>query len=391
MSQTHPTGHAGVSRRHFLATGQAALAAGAALAAARAAGGIDLAPPDKQPPHLPMPKPMDKKVGFAIVGLGELALGQILPAFKNSQHCRPVALVSGHPDKAKAVAPFYGVDPGSIYNYDNFDKIADNSEINVVYVVLPNSMHAEYTVRALKAGKHVLCEKPMATSVSECEQMIAAARAADRKLMIAYRLRYEPFNQTIIEISRKQEYGPIRSIEASNMQDVQAPNIRLSKKLGGGPLGDVGIYCINAFRYITGEEPFEVSGIAHQPSEDPRFAEVPATVNFLLKFPSGVIAHGGCGFNSATSRNYRVFAKDAWYGLDPAFDYTGLRMKVGTQKGVEEIKLPQVDQFAAEMDHLAECIANNKPVRTPGEEGLADMKVIAKIEESIAKGAAVKV
>src|SRR4051812_36263896 len=220
-------------------------------------------------------QPADRKVGYAIVGLGELSLSQILPAFAKSKWCKPTALVSGHADKAKKAASQFGVDSKRIFNYDNFDEQLKNAQdVDVVYIVLPNSMHAEYTIRALRAGKHVLCEKPMSVTVDEAEKMCAAAKEAGKKLMIAYRLHYEPFNRRAIEMARKKEFGPIKVFESINYQNVRAPNIRLQKSTGGGPLGDVGVYCINAMRYITGEEPTEVTGMHYQPKDDDRFKEV---------------------------------------------------------------------------------------------------------------------
>ena len=201
-----------------------------------------LAPPDKQPPNVKLPEPVGKTVGWAIVGLGQLALEEILPAFARAKLSKPVALVSGHPEKARKVAAAYGIDPKAIYNYETYDKLADNPAVDVIYVVLPNSMHAEYTVRGVKAGKHVLCEKPMATTPAECQQMIAAAATAKRKLMIAYRLHYEPYNRAAIDICRvTKQLGKLKSVTASNGQVTKAPNIRLSQALGGGPLQDVGV------------------------------------------------------------------------------------------------------------------------------------------------------
>ncbi len=372
------------TRRGFL------MNAGAGLLAA-AVPATQLAPPDKQPPNLDVPEPLGKKVGWAIVGLGKLALEEVMPAFARCEKSRPVALVSGHPDKAKQVAERYGINPKSIYNYENYDTIKDNPEIQVVYNILPNHMHAEYTIRGHQAGKHVLCEKPMAATVRECEQMIDAAKNAQRKLMIGYRLRYEPYNQTAIEMARKKQFGEIKLIESSNVQDVQAPNIRLSKQTAGGPLGDVGVYCINACRYLTGEEPVEVTGTQHQPKDDPRFAEVPESVAFTLRFPSGVMGYCGCSFGGAESRRYRVQCAKGWFELDPAFAYTGLELHTSQEKTRSQINLPQKNHFAAEMDHLSTCILDNKDPLTPGEEGLADMKVMAAIEESVRTGKAVAV
>jgi predicted dehydrogenase len=255
-----------------------------------------------------------------------------------------------------------------------------------VYVVLPNSMHAEYTVRALRAGKHVLCEKPMATSVAECRAMIAAGREAGRKLMIAYRLRYEPFNQAAIRLCREKAVGELRSFSASNNQVTPAPNIRLSRALGGGPVQDIGIYCINAARYVTGQEPVEVAAMEHRPRDIARFREVPASVSFQLRFASGVLAHCDCSFDAAESRRYRVHGTEGFIDLDPAFSYRGLRLTVAKPSGREQVNLTEVNHFAAQMDHFSDCVLNGRDPRTPGEEGLADMRVIAAIEEAARTG-----
>jgi predicted dehydrogenase len=325
-----------------------------------------LAPPDKQPPHVKTPEPPAKTVGWAVVGLGQLAIEEVLPAFANSRLSRLVALVSGHPDKARKIAATYGVDPKHIYDYDNYEQLADDPAVDVIYIILPNSMHAEYTIRGFKAGKHVLCEKPMATSVAECEQMITASRSANKKLMIAYRLRYEPFNQTAIELCRKGKLGKLKLITASNGQPVEAPNIRLSKSLGGGPLQDVGIYCLNAFRYLTGEEPVEVSGFATQPADDPRFREVPESVAFTVRFPSGIIASGDCSFGIVESRQFRVQGADALLQMDAAFGYRGQRLYLQTKERTSEMKLTPVNHFAAEMDTSRNAFSPEKSLGRPG-------------------------
>jgi predicted dehydrogenase len=314
-----------------------------------------------------------------------------MPAFVECQRSKPVALVSGHPDKAKKVAEAYGIDPKAVYDYQTYDTLADNPAVDVVYVILPNSMHAEYTIRGHKAGKHVLCEKPMAASTTECEKMIAASKAAKKKLMIAYRLRYEPFNRKAIELCRGGEIGKLKVIGASNCQNTEAPNIRLSKDLAGGPVEDVGVYCLNAARYLTGEEPVEVTAFGHQPKDDPRFREVFESVAFTLRFPSGVIAHCDCSFGSAESRRYRAVGTSGFVEMDPAFPYRGLRLKVSKDGKTSEVKLDEVNHFAAEMDHFSECVLDGKDPRTPGEEGLADLRVIEAIREAARTGKAVAV
>lgn len=372
------------SRRTFLAA--AGLTALSLPHRVRAGETPPLMPPDKQSADAKMPDPPLKPLGWAVVGLGKLALEEVMPAFAKCHQSKPVALVSGHPDKAKRVADAFGMDPKKIYTYEQYDRIADDPAIDIVYIILPNSMHAEYTIRALKAGKHVLCEKPMATSVADCAAMNRAAAEAKRQLMIAYRLRYEPFNMAAIDLCRRGELGKLRSLSATNAQNVQAPNIRLSKTLGGGPVGDVGIYCLNAARYLTGEEPAEVTAVAQQPTDDPRFREVPESVAFVLKFPSGVIASCDCSFGSAETRHFRVQGTTGRIDMANAFGYRGQRLMLGKQGYTSEMKIDAVDHFAAEMDHFSACIAAGKPNRTPGEEGLADMRVIAAIEESYRTG-----
>jgi predicted dehydrogenase len=375
-----------------------ATTAGIAQAQASQPGGAGpLAPPDRQPPDLEVPAPVTRKAGWAIVGLGQLALKEVMPAFGECRLSQPVALVSGHPDKARKVAEAYGLDPAAIYGYDNFDRITENDRIDAVYIILPNSMHAEYTIRALGARKHVLCEKPMAVTVAECERMIATAREAGRKLMIGYRLHYEPFNRKVMELCEQKALGRIKTFSSSNCQDVKAPNIRLSGELGGGPVGDTGVYSINAARYVTGEEPVEVAAMAHRPADDPRFREVPESVSFTLRFPSGVLAHCDCSFATSVSRHYRVHCTDGFINMDPAFGYGGLRLTVsqGSEKKGDarksELLFEQVNHFAAEMDHFSDCILNGKNPRTPGEMGLADMRVIVTIDEAARTGRWVKV
>jgi predicted dehydrogenase len=380
----HPT------RRRFLAT-SGVVGTGLITGLAATAAEVPLAPPDEQPPKLEIPKSEGEKIGWAIVGLGTLALGEVMPAFGECERSKPVALVSGHPDKAKQVADFYQIDPNNIYNYENYDKLAENPDVQVIYIILPNSMHAEYTIRGLKAGKHVLCEKPLATSVKESEQMIAAARETDKKLMTAYRLRYEPFNQKVIELCKNQELGKIKLITTSNCQNVTPPNIRLSQKLGGGPVGDVGVYCINAARYITGKEPVEVTAREHQPTDDPRFREVPESVSFTLSFDDGVIAQCECSFGTAENRFYRIVCEKGVIELDNAFGYQGQELWLRRPDRFADQRIKPVNHFAAEMDHFSECVANGTDPLTPGEDGLADMRVVEAIGKAAESGERVQI
>ncbi len=340
----------------------------------------------------PAPNTADKKIGYALVGLGRLSTNQLLPAFAESKHCKVTALVSGHPDKAKQLAGGFGVPEKNIYSYENFDTIKDNPDVDVVYVVLPNSMHAEYTIRAAKAGKHVLCEKPMANTPEECQQMIDACKAANKKLMIGYRLRYEPHHIRAIEMVQKQTYGKLRMMNAEHSFNIGPNQWRTNKKLaGGGPLMDVGIYCLNFSRYLSGEEPVAVSAQSFQDKSDPRFQEVESSMAFTLHFPSGALAACTTSYEHAGVGQFHFMTDKALVACDPAFGYGGLKMSVRSGGGVEMLDIPQVNHFASEMDHFAECVTGNQTPRTPGEEGLQDLKIMMKLYESAATGKTVEV
>jgi len=336
------------------------------------------------------PWPVEKRVGFALVGLGRLSIQELIPAFRVSKKAKLTALVSGDPAKAQRFAQENGVKPDSIYDYNNFGRIKDNKEVQVVYVVLPNSMHAEYTIRAARAGKHVLCEKPMEVSVTKCEQMISECRHAKVKLMIAYRIQYEPVNRAIQRLVREKTFGDVKYIESANLLKVEQMEWRLSKELSGsGAVGDLGIYCINTIRFLLGEEPLEIFAQTFRPASDPRFKEVDATIIWQMRFPSGLLANCACSFDAHHTQSYRVVADRGTFGMDPSFPYRGLKMF----EQPNEPPLPQIgktDQFANELDHMADCVMNDREPYTPGEEGLQDQRIIEAIFESAKRGKIVK-
>ena len=372
----------GISRRRFLnRMGQGFVAA-------------NLVTPFLKGAQLPAsaPDPPGNKLGWAIVGLGNLSIHQILPAFAKCEKSKVTAFVSGHPDKANKLALRYGVDAKNIYNYDNYDSIKNHPDVDVIYIVLPNGMHAEYTIRGLKAGKHVLCEKPMANTPADCQKMIDAARAANRKLMVAYRCRYEPYNQEAIRIVRSQELGPTQTILTNAGWHVDNPDQwRLKKDLaGGGSLMDIGIYALNAARYLSGEEPAEVNAMMYSTPGDPRFREVEENINFQLRFPSGVLANCSSSYGYYHQSHFRVLGTAGLLELDPATWYSGLRLRVQYGNVFEERELPVVDHFAAEMDHLSGCVMENKEPLTPGEEGLRDLKIMMAIYEAAGTGRTVQ-
>jgi predicted dehydrogenase len=372
-----------ITRRHFIhRIGQGVVAANV----------VGTVLKDVAAQQLIVPDPPGKKIGWAIVGLGSLAIHEILPAFSKCEKSKVVALVSGHRDKAEKLALRYDVDAKNIYNYQNYDSIKNNPEVDIIYIVLPNGMHAEYTVRGFQAGKHVLTEKPMASTPAECQQMIDAGRKADRKLMVAYRCRYEPYNQEAIRISRSRELGPIKVILADHGFNIGDPSQwRLKKELaGGGSLMDIGIYSLQAARYLSGEEPTEVNAVMYNTPGDPRFKEVEETVNFQLRFPSGVLANCTSSYGYAGQNHYRVVGTEGWLEMDPATSYRDLRMRVHRRNVTEERELPERDHFALEMDHMAGCVMENKEPLTPGEEGLRDLKIMMAIYEAARLGKTVK-
>jgi predicted dehydrogenase len=333
--------------------------------------------------------PPSKKLGFALVGLGSLSENQIAPALaQKTKLCKLTGLVSGHPDKAKEWAKKYGIPEKNIYDYQNYDEIKNNPEIDVVYIVLPNGMHAEYTIRAAKAGKHVLCEKPMAVSVKECDAMIAACKAAGKKLAIGYRLHFEPNNLEMARLAREKTFGAVKVIEAAAGFHIGDPKQwRLDKALsGGGSLMDIGIYALQAARYISGEEPTSVT--AQLSITDPvKFKPgVDESVLFTLKFPSGIIAN--CASSYATGLNrWRAGAENGWFELSPSLNYVGIKGRMSAQNASpKDFDFPAVDHFAAEMDDFSDCILNDKETKVPGEEGRRDQRIMAAIYQAASSG-----
>jgi predicted dehydrogenase len=325
-----------------------------------------------------------RKLGYAIVGLGNYATNQIMPRLKECEFARLTALVSGTPEKLERYGAEYGIAKTHRYSYAEYDRIKDNPDIDLVYVVLPNSLHAEYAIRASQAGKHVLCEKPMAVSVAEAQAMIAAAKKAQRKLMIGYRSRFEPYNRHAIELVRSGALGKPRLITAQHGFSASPNQWRLDKPLsGGGSLMDIGIYSLNAARYLAGEEPIEVSAIESTDRSDPRFKTVEDRIDWHLRFPSGLLANCVSSYSS-NHNDYRVTGDKGWVGMEPATPYAGHQMWTRLGGKTEQVTLPAPakSQFVAQLDHLAECAMTGREPIVAGEEGLRDMKLIEAIYRS---------
>ncbi len=329
--------------------------------------------------------PNGRKIGFAAVGLGEIS-DIFIRAVGSSQKCAITGLVSGHADqKAPKYTGQLNIPQSSVYTYDTFDRIADNKAIDAVYIGLPNSLHAEYTIRAAKAGKHVLCEKPMALNSDECRAMIKACRDHNVKLMIAYRIHYDPMFLRIRDMARSGALGPIQGFQGG----FYGPGIkgwRLDRKFaGGGSLYDLGVYPLNTIRWIAGEEPTSFTAQVSTPNPGPRYSSMEETVEWTMTFPSKRIASSGSSYGASGPNFVSIAGTEAFLRVEPAYSYNGLSYTVhkGDRIISQETNTEQGPyQFTLEADHLADCIHNNTTPNTPGEEGLADHLAIEAIYEA---------
>ncbi len=335
-------------------------------------------------------KEPERKIGYAIIGLGGIA-NHFMRAVQASKYCRITGLVSGHRDKAERIAHEQGVPVSSIYNYENMDEIVHIKEIDAVYVALPNSMHAEYTIRSAKAGKHVLCEKPMCTTVEDAKQMVAACKAANVKLMVAYRCQYEPLHLKVKKMLADGMLGKVQTISSCYGGTSRVGEWRLDPKMaGGGPLFDIGIYSLNASRFLTGEEPVHFSAVVSTPDKtDVRFAKVEENVSWLATFPSGIVASGMCTYGAFMPGSFRIYGSKGWLEMNPGYSYDGLHLTASyNATGIRSDPFTNIDElesdhdpieFTHEADHMAECIMDNQTPRSPGEEGLRDMEYLMQI------------
>ncbi len=383
--------HTPLSRRSFIeATG--ALAATLTTTTASAAS---LQPTAAQLKGLPLPggarlpatpprRKREDSVGIAIIGLGGYALNQIMPRIEQAERMHISALVSGNPDKLRQVGDAYGVPADARYSYADFNKIAADDRTQAVYVILPTAFHADFTIRAFAAGKHVLCEKPMALSSAECEAMIAAGRRANRKLMIAYRCHFEPYNVEAMRLMRDQAVGTIRLIRTEQSYragpTTPAQNWRFNRALaGGGPLEDYGLYGLQSALYLSGEMPESISATSFQPKGDPRFTEIFAHVAAQLRFPSGAVAQLATSYDSAGANLSQVRGTDGTLILDPATGYAGQKMRIEGQNARDLTPGDPTTQFAGQLNHFTNAIRDNSPIVTPGEMGLRDIRLIEAI------------
>ena len=340
-------------------------------------------------PARPAPARPTRQVGYAVVGLGHIAQVAVLPGFAQATHSKLAALVSGDRKKLQTLGRRYDV-PGR-FMYDQFDDCLADPAVEALYVALPNDQHCDCVVRGAEAGKHILCEKPLAMDAREARLMMDAARANRVKLMTAYRLHFEAANLATIELVKSGRLGEPRYFNSSFSYQVTDPdNIRLSFARGGGPVYDIGIYCINAARYLMRAEPVEVSAMLAR-SNDRRFDEVEEAAGVVLRFPEGRLATFLVSFGAADVARYELVGTKGRVVLEPAYEYSeGLCQRVTIDGATEEKSFPRQDQFGGEIEAFSECILKNREPEPSGFEGLADLRVIDAIFRSAASGCTVR-
>lgn len=332
-------------------------------------------------------RPQKKKLGVALVGLGYYSRDLLAPALQLTQNCELKGIVTGSPEKIPEWQKKYGIADKNVYNYQNYDQIANNSDIDVIYVVLPPSMHAEYTVRGAKAGKHIWCEKPMAPSVADCEAMIKACKDNKVKLAIGYRCQHDPNIQAYMKVGKERPFGKVKMVtSAAGYFDGRTDHWKQQKELGGGVMGDMGVYALQGARLATGEEPISV--IAQSSTTRPEiYHEVEETMMFQLEFPSG--ARASCQTSFGIQMNHlHVNYEKGWLKMEPHSSYNGNK---GLMSNGTEINFPIENQQAKQMDEDALALINNSDLLVPGEEGLRDIRVVEAIYKSANANCAVKI
>ncbi|MBE2214184.1 MAG: Gfo/Idh/MocA family oxidoreductase [Opitutaceae bacterium] len=364
------------TRRDFLArlaAGSAALLAGATTASC--------APAESPPP------PGRRKLGIALVGLGHYSTDLLAPALRETRLCRLAGIVSGSPAKAERWMRLYGIPKANVYDYATMDRIADNPDIDIIYVVTPHGLHAEHTIRAAKAGKHVICEKPMALNVADCDAMILACREAKVKLQIGYRLHYHAGHQELTRIARDRDLGLPLTMDGANGFRAGSKGWRMTQKLaGGGPLMDMGVYVVQAACCIAGAAPVAVTAKEDPKARPELFDECEETLRWTMEFAEGSSGTFMTSFNEGVGY-FRATGPQGDVELSPAYSYRGVRGR--THRGA--LTIPNINQQAAQMDAFAANILDDTPVIVPGEMGRRDMQIITAIYEAARTGRRVEV
>ena len=332
----------------------------------------------------PQPATAKKRLGVALLGLGSYAGGQLAPGLQLTEHCYLAGVVTGSPEKIPVWREKYGIEEANCYTYDEMHRIADNPEIDVIYVVTPTGTHADFAIRAANAGKHVWCEKPMAMDVAECQSIIDACNENGVQLCIGYRMQHEPNTRTVIQYAATKPYGEIQSLRAlaGYAGSATGNTWRYDAELGGGALYDMGVYTINGLRYASGMEPLRVLSAKQTIS-----GEVDVTTEYELEFPGGVRGYGRTSFVESINQ-LRVDCANGWYELSPMQSYTGVQGRTSDGTLLDQ---PIEDQQARQMDNDALAILEGRPVLVPGEDGLRDIRILQAIREAARTGRAVEI
>ena len=332
-----------------------------------------------------------RKLNIALCGLGRYA-GYLAEGLQESKYCKLAGIVTGTPAKAEKWQKQYNILEKNIYNYQNFDEIVNNNDIDLVYVVLPNALHKEYVIRAAKANKHVIVEKPMAVTAKDCQEMIDACKKADVQLAMGYRLHFEPYHIELKRLGQEKVFGQVRLIEVSLGYKLGAENPKdwhyVKALSDGGSLMNLGVYCVQASRYVLGEEPISVTAQFMPVTNKSLFSEVEESITWQLVFPSGAVCTSTSAYNCGIDRFFAT-ADDGFFELNPAVSYGPFKGR--TSKS--ELNFPDINQQATQCDEIGKVLLDNKqlPSHITGEEGLKDMKVLEAIYKAANTGKKVSI
>lgn len=326
----------------------------------------------------------EKKVGVALVGLGYYSSGLLAPALQMTQHCELRGIVTGSPGKVPKWQREYGIKDSNVYSYENMHEIANNPDIDVVYVVVPTALHLKYCEIAANAGKHVWCEKPMAMNVAQCQKIIDVCNKNKVQLTVGYRMQHEPNTRALMAYQNSMPFGQYQTIVSRagyGGNGMAADNWRMKKDMGGGAMYDMGVYPLNGTRFLTGLEPIAITA-RHEKSHPDIFKEVDETTFFSLEFPNGLVAD--CGTSVVKSFNHiRLTCENGWYELRPMSEYSGVT--VNTSGGLLLTAIPGMQQ-TIQMDNDALAVKGIGPILVPGEEGMRDIHVVENAFKSAALG-----
>jgi len=334
-------------------------------------------------------KSKDRKLGVALLGLGKYSSNELAPALQQTKQCYLAGVITGHPEKGEQWAAKYNLNKKNIYNYENLEQIAHNPDIDIVYVVTPPALHPEFAIRVAKAGKHVISEKPMATSVEDCTRMIAACKKAKVKLAIGYRLHYDLYHKEMMRLAKEQDFGPFMKMTGDRGFIFGQRAWRIDKKLaGGGPMMDLGIYIIHgACMAANGVAPVSVTAHEEPKLKPELFNEVEETMRWTMDFPNGAKCEAITSYNHSADQ-FRIEGAKGWMGFKQhAFTYRGIVAE--TSRG--PLSFPAINQQAAHMDDFADCILTGRDTPVPGELGRRDIQIITAIYEAARTGKPVKV